>query len=684
MHVIYKVFSDFIDDRPSEYALWHRAQEHGEWNTAEKIHEASSIGEIDVLVDGNDSIHVIFDQNIATVSDCHSFEKSEIFYMNYDGSTWSTAENISNNSTDSEDAHFVVDAQNNIHVVWHDGVYKDDQCDYVWTDRHMEYRKNINSIWNAIEILTPTNYYNFPRIAITDDQHVHITYQQSGSKIGYIFFDNTWHDAETIFVSDGGGILFPLLTAGEQNTLHMVFRNYQPQVDFSYQEAGVYLYYDGDTWHEDDLFLPVTNAYHVEELFGLFADSNNTPHIIYSNRDRIISNNNTMRWVTKGIDGEWIEPQIIHRETQNPAVIYAAATYNQNNLGVAFSADFDQLAHVFVNQADLTQSYLNPAQIQGITVNQTDEFVEVHWDEYTYADFDQYNVYRTQVSDADISTLDPYVQIGEKERNVFRDIMPAEGNWYYTVTAVDSAGKESSTYTWKTIQTQASVQSVDPLLDYMEGENNWRRWGLPNEWNLSTSTAYSGVQSMFIDASEGHSGIQQLNIPVESGKKYRYSFKYNIEEGEIYPILGIRNSNADFEGIVPKLKDSDHLWHEYVREFEVPQDFVDDFRVRTSVMLGKAYIDDVHIEEIEDFTRVKNGDFETVGLSDWRGWGGNTDWQQVTSTVEFGHYALEIGGATGAGGIVQTNILVEAGKKYKLEFDYNVDQGDFYYILGGQ
>ncbi len=127
----------------------------------------------------------------------------------------------------------------------------------------------------------------------------------------------------------------------------------------------------------------------------------------------------------------------------------------------------------------------------------------------------------------------------------------------------------------------------------------WRRYGQPQILEKSQALATEGLQSMHVKSSEvnGRGGFQQLGIPVEAGKTYTLSFDYFIVTGHFNTWLGIKNSNGAFDGRVDSLIIPDS-WQQYSREFTVPLDFTDDFRLMFNTQNSELYIDTLQIQEV--------------------------------------------------------------------------------------
>ncbi|MBU1721399.1 carbohydrate binding domain-containing protein [Patescibacteria group bacterium] len=322
--------------------------------------------------------------------------------------------------------------------------------------------------------------------------------------------------------------------------------------------------------------------------------------------------------------------------------------------------------------------------VQGINVESVNNGVLVTWNSTVIPNnFVGYNVYKSP-SEVDITTLEPIATVFDAQRDYFRDVTEGSQGYYYTVIFLNDEGEESAEYTWVgPVIPGAKIINIVGDGDMEQEENTWRRWGMPISWDKTIDDSYSGVYSTYLNAQEGHAGIQQLDIPVEAGKSYIFSFRYKHDAGEVYPILGIQNSNGDFEQRRDVLTSTGDSWGYYERKFIVPSDFVEDFRVRISVLYGQVHIDDIVITEVESLPIIRDGDFELDTLDSWKGWGGNTNWKKVTSTVSSGIQALQIGSADRVGGgVTQNYIPFELGHNYDCSFDYNVVNGVLYNTIG--
>jgi len=217
-------------------------------------------------------------------------------------------------------------------------------------------------------------------------------------------------------------------------------------------------------------------------------------------------------------------------------------------------------------------------------------------------------------------------------------------------------------------------QAINNLLvdGSMEEENvdAWRAYAKPPVREKSTQEFFSGAKSIHFtsNALVGQSGgIQQLAIPVLAGHWYRVSFQYKVNEGTLYPRLGIKSSNGDFEVINSELESTAGQWVKYTRNFKVPDDFVSDFRFVLHSRDADVYIDDAIMEEIEDPLLIKDGDMSASHINNWVNWGNPT---LLEKRFEGINSVLYMASPDGGAGVQQINVPTENGKWYKLSFRY--------------
>ena len=132
----------------------------------------------------------------------------------------------------------------------------------------------------------------------------------------------------------------------------------------------------------------------------------------------------------------------------------------------------------------------------------------------------------------------------------------------------------------------------------MLGVGAWRSYASPLVKEKSITEAVSGRQSIHINTVGIGAGIQQVNLPVEAGQWYEYSFQYKLGQGEIRTLLGINDSNGDFEGKRAIIRNISNNWNLYTRQFQVPLNFTGGFRIVISSRDADLFLDDVQINPI--------------------------------------------------------------------------------------
>jgi len=697
IHALYLYTKDIVQtsNRQMTQQIIERVKQNNSWSDPVVIYEQVDevalnfegfykIDDIKIKKDNTSNPHIVWTLKGNEATFCN-MNYHDIYYLYHDGSSWSVAENISNNGSASDFPDFDIDMNGNVHFVWRDGQIFDNSCNTSDTKKIYYRKKNNTGIWENIQVLAFDFFDNIAKIAATDDGVLHLLYRSEQNNDQYSIYssileEDSWSNAELVFNFGSERIYELQLNKGINSELLLLLEHdYYDQI-LSHQTEGLLFTKRNNLWTRVGDFSPKLQNYNMTSPLGSFIDDNNYLHVFFEEDLFLNSQKKNVVWRVQNIDGNWEERIQANLDTQLVNAYGMDISEDKVNIAIIWDGSKDKEENVFVIEADMSKISLPPPSVDSLDIKKQNSLAEISWDSYPYDDFDHFNVYRSYSDKSKITELTPVASLSDKNATVYRDVLNTSSTLYYTVSVVDTDGNESEVSRWVSAEGEKQKNIVrdgfmeDPLY-------KWREWGKPAQAKKMFNKAYSGQTSFYINATEGHAGMQQANIPVEAGKKYRYSFRYKIEAGELQTVLAVGNPNGDFENKRKNLRNIDTEWSLYEREFYIPKDFDDNFIVRISSLFGSAHIDDIRIEEIVDFTRVKNGDFEKMGLGDFRGWGPNTDWKQVTTTVKSGYNALEIGGETGAGGIVQTGLLLEPGKKYKLEFDYKVDSGDFYYVL---
>jgi hypothetical protein len=168
----------------------------------------------------------------------------EIYYRQYDGTTWLPMERLTNAPGMSKHASTAVDGEGNLHVVWQD----------VW-DVH--YKRCDSTGWSPEENVTNTPTESRPAsIAIDGSNNLHLVWREhsgGASELRYKKFDGlNWSSAQILTSADD--IWFPSLAADADGALHVAWYDHrfgENPVDWGTEVF--YKKFDGMSWGPDEM-----------------------------------------------------------------------------------------------------------------------------------------------------------------------------------------------------------------------------------------------------------------------------------------------------------------------------------------------------------------------------------------------------------------------------------------------
>ena len=142
----------------------------------------------------------------------------EIWYKYYNGTSWSSVENVSNDDDDSAYPDIAIDSLGRLHVVW-----EDFETDDVF------YRVKDSSGWCPVVHLEPhiSTYSCDPRIAVDQNNNPHIVWEERTSPgyVIYTYFDGSgWN----IIKVDSGEVGWPVIAMDMYDRAHIIyFKDYK-------------------------------------------------------------------------------------------------------------------------------------------------------------------------------------------------------------------------------------------------------------------------------------------------------------------------------------------------------------------------------------------------------------------------------------------------------------------------
>jgi hypothetical protein len=160
------------------------------------------------------------DNTIHSVWHDWSGPDAEIWYKYYDGTNWSSVENVSNDNDDSGWPDIAIDSLGRLHVVW---------MDYGTWD--IFYRMKDSSGWGSVIHLEPyiSSYSCDPCIAIDLNNNPHIVWEERSSPeyVIYTYFDGlVWKIIKVD--SANAGVQWPVIAMDMYDRAHIIyFKDYK-------------------------------------------------------------------------------------------------------------------------------------------------------------------------------------------------------------------------------------------------------------------------------------------------------------------------------------------------------------------------------------------------------------------------------------------------------------------------
>jgi hypothetical protein len=173
-NIIHLIWEGEDDKHPKAFQIRYAKLENNKWSTPISLtDETKSQQHPKIVIDSNDHLHVVWDGADTSNS------AYQIKYSKYDGSTWSNWVNISVISGYNQFfADISLDSNNNPHVVWGGG-------DSVYTTKkQIKYIEYNGTSWGSYENLTDDNVYSsqHPEVKIDQNNDVHVIWRQADAQ----------------------------------------------------------------------------------------------------------------------------------------------------------------------------------------------------------------------------------------------------------------------------------------------------------------------------------------------------------------------------------------------------------------------------------------------------------------------------------------------------------------------
>ncbi len=177
----------------------------------------------------------------------------------------------------SDSPTLVVDSQNRIHVVWCDEQAAPDHYEYV-SFRDLYYKSYNGSAWSTNQQITFGNGTSYsPVLTVDTSDKLHLVWQDTRhikSEIYYKFYDGQNWRPETRLTTSSDHSLNPTIAIDFQNTIHVLWQEGTDEEGFRI----FYKYNNRTGWSE---VLQLTNVSYIAQNPTIACDSQNTLHLVW-------------------------------------------------------------------------------------------------------------------------------------------------------------------------------------------------------------------------------------------------------------------------------------------------------------------------------------------------------------------------------------------------------------------
>jgi len=230
--------------------------------------------EPNLAIDSQDRLHCVWKQYYEDTAT--SYLDVDVYYAQNDGSGWTTAINISNQSYGANACYssMVVDSQDHVHMVWD----MDLGFSANWDIFYSYYN---DTVWSEPYQVSNTPYDDaFPAMAIDSNDHLHMVWRQwsTDGPIYYSFYDGiSWSSSEIIASMTDGKSSYPCIVADSQNLPRVIFGCALPS------DSGniYYTAFDGVSWSAP---LNLSNTINHSAYTSLSIDSLDQLYVVWSEK----------------------------------------------------------------------------------------------------------------------------------------------------------------------------------------------------------------------------------------------------------------------------------------------------------------------------------------------------------------------------------------------------------------
>jgi hypothetical protein len=264
VHVVWNDFTGSSAFGNIYYANWNGSS----WSSPINISDTDGVDGVNpvaIVVDSSDSLHVFWNDRSVDPNN------GDIYYASYNAGTWALHSNISNNPGNSRSPRAAVDSSGNIHVVWYD---------YSGGGGKVFYRKYNGSSWSSIEQISPSEA-RWVDIAVDSSDNLHVVWQAADISVDpyydiyYRKWAGSWQTIMNLSNSSGIASVRARIAIDPADNLHVVWYDYLPR-NIHYTK------FDGFSWSSNT---NITNSTDQSVDAKIDIDSLGYPHIVWQEYD---------------------------------------------------------------------------------------------------------------------------------------------------------------------------------------------------------------------------------------------------------------------------------------------------------------------------------------------------------------------------------------------------------------
>ncbi|MFA5902496.1 MAG: PKD domain-containing protein [Desulfobacula sp.] len=295
VHLVYRYVQDeYFPGQPmvERQKIYYQKKMNGSWLAREEIFS------LDVTSpDNNSSGYGFSDFNIAVDSENHphiswvyggprtnnpdrtGYNGYEIYYLAFNGSSWETAVNVSNNSTYSKYLDIAIDSNNNIHFVWRDGITYTVTGTYSGTSALYHRIRYADGSWSTtIPVVSPDSFGTFPALAKGQNGEMHLVYNTTAALEHTLWNGSSW-SAPSIIFNDGTQYNYKDIAIDNDNRVHLIYEVYGNFGDGDVNQIR-YTLFDGSVWSPAEIVSNGNNNGY-EKIPEVTLSSKGWPQIVW-------------------------------------------------------------------------------------------------------------------------------------------------------------------------------------------------------------------------------------------------------------------------------------------------------------------------------------------------------------------------------------------------------------------